>query len=138
METKTEFEIVRCTSCKHPCKTEEEFKNQIGFKLDNIPFLTCVKCRQRSRNRYNPEIARVQHKEYRESHKEEIKQKKAEYRQTHKEQLRESRKKYEADNKERIATRNNEKVQCPDCKQYMARRYLPLHLKKLKYCQSIQ
>jgi len=79
--------VSRCKECRDTADKERRLRDH-------------EKCKQRRKELYDPEKAKINSAIYRENHKEELKAKKKQYYEEHREEILEQKKKYHQENKE--------------------------------------
>jgi hypothetical protein len=101
-----------CKDKYEACKREREVYEELEAKM----------------NTFRPYRTQEELKEYREEHKEELKQYNKQYREEHKEEIKQYREKYYQEHKEKI----KEKVECKYCSKLLLKRNMTCHHKTCK------
>ena len=163
--------VKRYSSHKYDAKKNEKqfllykLMNEIGFErfrielIENYPCEDIYQLRQREGyfireiGTLNEKVAGREHKEYRESNKDKIKEKNQEYKEKHKERLSEHKKekykenheqeleklkKYREENKDVLNAKKREKIHCSACDCWFSRCGQARHNNRLKHIEAIK
>ena len=154
------YEIVQFESCRiellqeYPCDSGDELRKKEGEYIrqykENCINIQIAGRTAKERYESNRDEILEYHKEYRETHKEVISEKKKkhyednkdkiiehqkEYQEAHKEHIAEYKKEYYETHKEELASKRKAPIQCPNCHEIVNKAHLSRHM-KTKKCQD--